>query len=285
MEQMRSALEALYQRETVAANREGDPVLFAHRHPSDETLPVAALISAAFAFGRVSVMLKSLADIFNRLDGNPVSRISGLGNDGLSERFHGFRYRYVGEKALVGLLTGLSPFCRGNKLVDCCEGTDPFIWATRIREAILDATAHPDELAGSNLLADPEKGSASKRWMLFFRWMVRRDAVDPGPWNQQLSAEHLVVPLDTHMLRIARYLGLTRRRDASRRTAMEITEGFRRIRPDDPVRYDFALARLGIDSRCTVSPQQRQCVSCALHGVCSPGRMAVSSNIPKGNPS
>lgn len=79
--------------------------------------------------------------------------------------------------------------------------------------------------------------------------MVRRDRVDPGPW-QSVSRSKLVVPLDTHMFRIARALGLTVRRQANLKTAVEITRGFARYSPRDPVRYDFCLTRLGINPAC-----------------------------------
>jgi uncharacterized protein (TIGR02757 family) len=81
---------------------------------------------------------------------------------------------------------------------------------------------------------------------LYLRWMVRRDRVDPGPWRRVPRAK-LVVPLDTHMFRIARALGLTRRRQANLATAIEITKAFAQHSPRDPVRYDFCLTRLGIN--------------------------------------
>ena len=97
-----------------------------------------------------------------------------------------------------------------------------------------------------SLLSSPEDGSACKRLNLYLRWMVRRDRVDPGPWRT-VPRSKLVVPLDTHMFRIARALGLTRRRQANLATAVEITRGFARYSPRDPVRYDFCLTRLGIN--------------------------------------
>jgi uncharacterized protein (TIGR02757 family) len=84
---------------------------------------------------------------------------------------------------------------------------------------------------------------------LYLRWMVRRDRVDPGPWRTVARAR-LVVPLDTHMFRIARALGLTRRRQADLKTAVEITQAFALHSPRDPVRYDFCLTRLGINPAC-----------------------------------
>ncbi|MFC1474950.1 TIGR02757 family protein, partial [bacterium] len=91
----------------------------------------------------------------------------------------------------------------------------------------------------------PRRGSACKRMNLFLRWMVRRDDVDPGPWTD-VPASKLVVPLDTHMHRISSGMGLTSRKQADLKTAIEITDAFRAISPEDPVRYDFALTRLGI---------------------------------------
>ena len=95
------------------------------------------------------------------------------------------------------------------------------------------------------LLPSPESGSACKRLNLFLRWMVRSDAVDPGGWSG-VSPAMLIVPLDTHMHRIAAKLGLTKRRAADFRAAREVTGAFRTIAPEDPVKYDFALTRLGI---------------------------------------
>ena len=90
----------------------------------------------------------------------------------------------------------------------------------------------------------PERGSACKRWILFLRWMIRKDAVDPGCW--ELASDKLIVPLDTHMHRICSRLGMTQRKQANMKTALEITSAFRSILCDDPVKYDFALTRLGI---------------------------------------
>jgi len=95
------------------------------------------------------------------------------------------------------------------------------------------------------LIPTPGRGSACKRLNLFLRWMVRRDEVDPGGWDG-VPPSKLLVPLDTHMHRIALALGLTKRKQADLRTAIEITEAFRKLSPGDPVRYDFVLTRFGI---------------------------------------
>ncbi len=91
----------------------------------------------------------------------------------------------------------------------------------------------------------PEKGSACKRLNLFLRWMIRKDSVDPGGWDE-LPASKLIIPLDTHMYKIGKKLGFTKRKQANMKTALEITKGFAKLASKDPVKYDFALTRFGI---------------------------------------
>ena len=118
-----------------------------------------------------------------------------------------------------------------------------------------------------HLLPDPAGPGASKRWNLYLRWMVRGpDGVDLGLWRG-VPTSALLVPLDTHVHRVARALGLTARRDASWRTAEEITL-LRRIDPLDPVRYDFALCHLGMSGLCPARRDAQKCLSCSLARAC-----------------
>ena len=97
-----------------------------------------------------------------------------------------------------------------------------------------------------HLLSDPEGKSACKKANLFLRWMVRHDEVDPGGWHDELPASKLIVPIDTHMHKIALALKLTQRKAADLATAREVTKSLSRFCPEDPVRYDFPLTRFGI---------------------------------------
>jgi uncharacterized protein (TIGR02757 family) len=118
------------------------------------------------------------------------------------------------------------------------------------------------------LFPDPRKGSACKRHNLFLRWMVRDgDGVDLGLWTV-LSPRDLIVPLDTHMARMGRWLGLTRLRTPGWSMAEEITSAFRAACPEDPVKFDYALTRIGILGRC---PPRRPgaCDLCALARACA----------------
>jgi uncharacterized protein (TIGR02757 family) len=117
------------------------------------------------------------------------------------------------------------------------------------------------------LFPDPRKGSACKRHNLFLRWVVRPDdGVDLGLWGVLTPAE-LVFPVDTHVARLARMLGLTSRSAAGWAMAEEVTAAFRAVDPADPVRFDFALTRVGILGECT-SRRRGACSECPLRPAC-----------------
>jgi len=162
--------------------------------------------------------------------------------------FAGFCHRFAGEAHLVALLTGIRQVLRQYGSLNACFiegfGKDD---ATVIPAlcAFVDRLHATAAGRAGHLLSDPRKGSACKRLHLFLRWMVRKDRVDPGGWTG-ISPAKLVVPLDIHMHTIGLRLGLTRRKPADAVTAVEITQGFARFAPHDPVRYDFALTRFGI---------------------------------------
>jgi len=118
------------------------------------------------------------------------------------------------------------------------------------------------------LFPRPERGSACKRHNLFLRWVVRGpDGVDLGLWRA-LSPRDLIVPLDTHMARLGGALGLTRRNTPDWRMAEEITGSLRLVCPEDPVKFDYPLTRLGILGICTRS-RRGVCSSCPVAPLCS----------------
>ncbi len=118
------------------------------------------------------------------------------------------------------------------------------------------------------LFPRPERGSACKRHNMFLRWVARGpDGVDLGLWTA-VSPRDLVVPLDTHMVRLGGWLGLTRRKTPDWRMAEEITEALRAACPDDPVKFDYPLTRLGILRLCT-RPRRGACGECPVASLCS----------------
>jgi len=190
----------------------------------------------------------TLTGIFERV-GRPSRYLETRTARQIGADFRDFRHRFNDGRDLTGLLVALQRARdRHGSLLACFARHD-----AAGAETLLPALGgFVDELAGLPdrcppfLLARPERGSACKRWHLFLRWMVRCDAVDPGPWHD-LGPHRLLVPLDVHMYRIGSALGFTKRRSADQRTALEVTAGFRQIAPEDPARYDFCLARSAME--------------------------------------
>ncbi len=111
---------------------------------------------------------------------------------------------------------------------------------------------------------NPKAGSACKRLNLFLRWMVRpNDGLDLGLWNFAPPSS-LVIPLDTHIARIGIYLGWTQRKTAGWNMALDITRALARVDPKDPVKYDFALSRMGILENCPRHSRKQHCDLCKL---------------------
>jgi len=238
-------LEDLYRRYNRRRFVHPDPLEFIYAYDDARDREVAALIASSLAYGRMAQILRSVSGVLERLGANPAARLRRSGPRDLRRMFAGFRHRFATDKELCALLEGAGEVLRRFGSLEACfaagdDGGQTVISGLSAMVSCLDG----DGRAG-HLLPDPLKGSACKRLHLFLRWMVRKDRVDPGVWRC-VSRARLLVPVDTHMHRIARALGATQRKSADLRTALELTDAFRRIRPADPVRYDFALTRLGI---------------------------------------
>ena len=226
-----------------------DPLAFLHGHglPDRE---VVGLVASSLAYGRVAQILKSVELVLSRLGPGPrrflLDRAGRL--DGL---LGPFRHRFTTAVDMEGLLMrtaaalkehgsleGLMRRCLDRSGGGLLTALDAFADALSPREKPPGAGSFP-------LIPSPRDGSACKRLFLFLKWMVRRDGVDPGGWVV-LSPRELVMPTDTHIHAIALRLGLTRRKQADLKAALEITRAFSRLCPEDPTRYDFVLTRFGI---------------------------------------
>ena len=240
-------LETLYARYNRRRYVHPDPLEFLYRYEDLLDREVAGLVAATLAVGRVEYILRSVACVLERLSDRPSRLLEGTNAAALGRRLADCRHRFLTGEDLAAMLWGARQIQRRSGSIGAF-----FAAAVGPRdETVIPALgALVSELCAAGgrcgrILAHPCDKSACKRLNLYLRWMVRSDAVDPGGWDAQ-SPRLLVVPLDTHMHRLGREMGLTKRRPANLATALEITAAFRRIAPDDPVRYDFALTRLGI---------------------------------------
>ena len=169
--------------------------------------------------------------------------------------FRGFRYRFFSEHDLVRLLAGIGGVLRRRGSLSACFRAHQTDTDMNTMPALIGFVREIEAEAGGPLkmLADPARGSACKRLHLYLRWMIRNDQVDPGTWPG-LSSALLIVPMDVHMHRIGTQMGFVTRGQPDLKAALEATEYFRSIRPDDPVRYDFCLTRMGIHPDLSAQP-------------------------------
>ncbi|MCC6555464.1 MAG: TIGR02757 family protein [Polyangiaceae bacterium] len=269
---MRAALDEVRARCAVDDRRASDPVAFVHRYrdPADQEL--VALIAASLAFGNVKALRAKIADALDRL--GPDVAHAADDPRALRARLRGFRHRVYRAGDLAGLILGARRVQRERGSLGAALAEElaragdlrPALaaWVRAIRRAGgLDRRG----AGAAHILADPEKGSAAKRLMLLLRWMIRpADGVDLGLWP--ISPAALLIPVDTHIQKLAYNVGLTDRKDASWRTAEEITAALRRFDPADPVKYDFALCHLGMLQRCPSRRDPIRCEGCGVQPVC-----------------
>ncbi|MBN1849221.1 MAG: TIGR02757 family protein [Deltaproteobacteria bacterium] len=225
-----------------------DPLEFLYDYPELRDRELVGLIASSLAYGRVAQILKSVSSILDRMDDSPYDFVLNTSSKNMMSLFADFRHRFTSGESMTHMLLGARGMILkyGSLYQGFLDGFD------KNDETILPALSIftkklskylPDDQ--KHLIACPDKGSACKRLNLFLRWMVREDDVDPGGWGE-IPPSKLIIPLDVHMHRIGQSLQLTSRKQADMRTALEITETFKKISPEDPVRYDFSLTRMGI---------------------------------------
>jgi len=225
-----------------------DPLEFLYDYQDTRDREVVALMASALAYGRVTQILKSVSSLLEKFGPSPFAFLMHATLKNLLSNLQDFKHRFTTGEEIAYMLWGAKKVIQKHGSLCLCfaGGLD------KHHDTVLPAlSTFAKTLNGHStrhclfLIPDPERGSACKRLHLFLRWMVRCDNVDPGGW-QTVPASKLIVPVDTHMHRIGRHLKLTRRKQADLRTALDMTYAFRQISPEDPVRYDFVLTRLGI---------------------------------------
>lgn len=224
-----------------------DPLefLYHYDHPIDRE--IVGLVASGLAYGGVKQILKSVSSALQRMP-SPRDFLLESSKESLLSAFEGFKHRFTTGAELATMLYGIKRVIERDGSLHACflRGMDPEDDSVvpALSKFVGELSAVFDGRPRS-LLPSPLAGSACKRLNLYLRWMVRNDDVDPGGWDG-VPTSKLLAPVDTHMHNLSLRLGLTRRKQANLRTAFEITEAFKAIAPDDPVKYDFCLTRLGI---------------------------------------
>ncbi len=241
-------LEDIYKKYNKKSFVSPDPLQFLYNYNNMHDREIVGLIASCLAYGKVTQILKSVNTILVKLTPEPSVFLKISSPTKIRNLFPDFKHRFTtGREVSSLLLSARSVISKQGSLYNCfrsCAKTNDQTIIPSLTKfvSILKEKAHEIE---SHLLPSPQNGSACKRLNLYLRWMVRKDRVDPGGWDE-IEQKKLIIPLDTHMYKIGQALGFTNRRQADLKTAIEITEGFKLFSPEDPVRYDFALTRFGI---------------------------------------
>lgn len=223
-----------------------DPLEFVWRYNSAADREVVGLVAACLAYGNVTQILKSVEKVLAPMGKSPAAWLKKTAAAEIKKYLSGFKHRFTtGDEMAVFLLNIKRAMEKHGSLENLfVKGYDKK--ELNVEEALYRFINSFNELACAPTLTPcPEHKSSFKRINLFLRWMVRKDAVDPGVWTK-VSPSKLIIPLDTHMRQVSMGMGITKRKDTSMKTAAEITAYFSRIEPSDPVKYDFALTRAGI---------------------------------------
>jgi len=225
---------------------ETDPVGVVHRADSKQDKEILGLLTALIAWGNRKSIINNAEKIFEILEGQPHHFLLEHTSDEIERFTKGFVHRTFNDRDLAFLLIRLKDYYSTHNSLEYLFQTDtPFLNSgiSNFRNFILRV---PHESRFEKHLADPSKGSAAKRIHLYLRWMVRpnQKGVDFGIWNK-IDTAQLSCPLDVHTARIAKKLGLLKRKQNDAKALEELDTNLRAFNPIDPVKYDFALFGIG----------------------------------------
>ncbi len=253
-----------------------DPLAFPRRFTRSDDREVVGLVASALAYGNVKTIANSMERILSWMGPRPAELARTLEPREALASLGRFQHRWSRGRDVVCLVHFAGQMIQSHGSVgrffeESFVESNMAASLTAFSERAL-ALDHGGLYRGRRLPAkagirffftSPRTG-ASKRMNMFLRWMVRADdGLDLGLWPF-IPTSNLVIPLDTHIYRIGHHLGWSRRKTPGFRTALDITERLVQLDPDDPIKYDFALSRMGILENCPRHENARDCELCNL---------------------
>ena len=258
-----------------------DPVHIVRRYARPEDQEIVGFCAAGLAFGRVASVLQSVEALLALMGPSPAAYVRGFDAVRERPRLKALVHRWIRGDDLTALMLVLQRMLREHgsiegflltgddgaapDLADALNSFSERALTTDLRPAYGRMPKRPGV---AYFFPRPSAGSACKRLNLFVRWMVRKDAIDLGVWTR-VSPARLIVPLDTHIIRLGRCLRLTRLTSPGWKMAAQVTASLREIDPTDPVRFDFSLCHIGMNGACGFDTSGGD-ASCPLKGHCHP---------------
>ena len=258
-----------------------DPVHMVHRYRTNADREVVGFCAAALAFGRVESILSTLELLLEVVGPAPFEFIKSFEPNRHRQDLYLLKHRWIRGIDIVALLWIIRRMVERSGSIERFFAEGYVDEASDIGNALESFSQRALQIDLSMVYGEetpttgvryffpkPSSGSGCKRLNLFLRWMVRKDEIDLGVWSL-ISKSKLIIPLDTHIVRVGQCLNLTKYRSPSWRMAVDLTASLRVLAPNDPVKYDFSLFRLGMTNACGFR-QAHQDTNCPLRGLCQP---------------
>ncbi len=260
-----------------------DPIEHVGRLSSAEDKEVGGFVVTAITYGKIDQIMADARRLLDIMGDRPAQFVRNFSTN-TADGFRGFTHRFTRGTHVACLILRLKYALRDHGSLHSMF-RQAWTRSSDMRVAISDFVdtlcrydcpgfcddcATPRRQSVRWLLSKPGPACAAKRMCLYLRWMVRDENPDIGGW-EDIPKSALVIPLDTHVARIGRFLGLTERDSSNWATAVEITRALKQLDPEDPLRYDYRLSHLGIDGRCSGSFSVTTCAVCKLREFCAVG--------------
>lgn len=266
---IREILEKLYLQCNFADIILNDPIEFPHRYKNNVDIEIAGFIASSFAYGKINLFKPIIQKILNAMGVSPYDFIVNFDYEKHEKYFTNIKYRFSNNKDIVLFLIALRKVITKFKTLENLFKSNYQDTDIDIGNALsglvkafygVDVKIIDTKSPGFRfLIPDPQKKSPCKRLNLFLRWMIRDKDIDFGIWKG-IPQNKLIIPLDTHIGRISRCLGLTKRKSDDWKTAIAITNSLKLLDPEDPIKYDFALCHYGVSRLCNI----KACKDCRL---------------------
>jgi len=280
---LKKKLDSLYE-QYHASYIYSDPLKFPRQYDSPLDQEIVGIISSSLAYGRVERIFTSVEKILSIMGESPTRYVQRFDPPINGRDFDGFVHRFNKGEDIACLIWFLKQILNkhdslGNFFSSLIQEnhTNTEEALKRFSSSILSLDSSPFYGGGElpknagvrYFFPSPQGGSPCKRLNLFLRWMVRKDdGLDLGIWDF-LSPSKLVIPLDTHIARLSQNLGLSARKNPGWKMALEVTESLKKLDPQDPLKYDFALCRLGILDLCPHRKDPVKCSRCSIKDFCT----------------
>ena len=227
-----------------------DPVQFLYKFSDKKDVEIAGFIASMFAYGKREVFITKLNRVFELMEHKPLEYIKSF--DCKKNNVTACDYRFSKDCDLIQIFKILNKLYSENETLETLfkHNYNGEIWT--MLQGVIDYFYNNVDIEITkgfyHMLPNPQKKSAMKRMNMLLRWYVRKSAVDIGIWDFVPTSE-LLIPLDTHVAKISRKLGLLKRNDNGYESVIELTNNLKKFDPIDPIKYDFALFGYGVNNK------------------------------------